>query len=186
MPKSLLNIIIKMGGSCRQCLDQLNHQFLNFMSNCLSNIFLRKVMKKKYLIISTIILSVLILSSYDIAKNELKNPKKAKQEKKSEKKSTDEWIVLFNGKNFDGWRGYNRTDMPKAWTIEAELLKLTVLVKVKQVRKMVEISSLIKNSGTLNFLLNGKLQKEVIVVCSILHRNFLISRYGNQLPNIRC
>lgn len=94
------------------------------MSNCLSNIFLRKVMKKKYLIISTIILSVLILSSYDIAKNELKNPKKAKQEKKSEKKSTDEWIVLFNGKNFDGWRGYNRTDMPKAWTIEAGAIKI--------------------------------------------------------------
>ncbi|WP_297448508.1 DUF1080 domain-containing protein [uncultured Alistipes sp.] len=36
----------------------------------------------------------------------------------------DEWIVLFDGETFDGWRGYNRTDMPAAWTIEDGAIKI--------------------------------------------------------------
>ena len=36
----------------------------------------------------------------------------------------DEWITLFDGTNFEGWRGYGRTDMPKAWTIEDGALKI--------------------------------------------------------------
>lgn len=52
--------------------------------------------------------------------------------KKSSDKSTsavaaspkEEWISLFDGKSFDGWRGYNRADMPKAWTIEDGAIKI--------------------------------------------------------------
>ena len=36
----------------------------------------------------------------------------------------DEWIVLFDGTSTDGWRGYNRTDVPGAWTIEDGALKI--------------------------------------------------------------
>ena len=36
----------------------------------------------------------------------------------------DEWIVLFDGETFDGWRGYNRTDVPAAWTIEDGAIKI--------------------------------------------------------------
>ena len=36
----------------------------------------------------------------------------------------DEWIVLFDGETFDGWSGYNRTDMPAAWTIEDGAIKI--------------------------------------------------------------
>ena len=29
-----------------------------------------------------------------------------------------EWIVMFDSKTFDGWRGYNRNDIPSGWTVE--------------------------------------------------------------------
>lgn len=35
------------------------------------------------------------------------------------------WIPLFNGTDFTGWRGYNRTDMPSAWTIEDGAIKIS-------------------------------------------------------------
>ncbi|WP_286847383.1 3-keto-disaccharide hydrolase [Proteiniphilum sp. UBA5463] len=34
------------------------------------------------------------------------------------------WITLFNGTDFTGWRGYNRADMPSAWTIEDGAIKI--------------------------------------------------------------
>ena len=36
----------------------------------------------------------------------------------------NEWTVLFDGETFNGWRGYNRTDMPTAWTIEDGAIKI--------------------------------------------------------------
>lgn len=34
-------------------------------------------------------------------------------------KATEEgWVTIFDGKTFDGWRGYNRDTMPGAWTID--------------------------------------------------------------------
>lgn len=35
------------------------------------------------------------------------------------------WITLFDGNSFNGWRGYGRTDVPAAWTIEGNTMKLT-------------------------------------------------------------
>lgn len=34
------------------------------------------------------------------------------------------WVSLFDGKTFNGWRGYNRTDVPTAWTIEDGCIKI--------------------------------------------------------------
>lgn len=34
------------------------------------------------------------------------------------------WIDLFDGKTFDGWRGYNRPDMPTAWEVEDGTIKI--------------------------------------------------------------
>lgn len=42
----------------------------------------------------------------------------SKQEKK------DGWVLLFNGKNFDGWRQCNGTAMPKNWVIEENAMKV--------------------------------------------------------------
>src|ERR1035437_7899469 len=35
------------------------------------------------------------------------------------------WVLLFNGKNFDGWRQCNGTAMPKNWTIEQDAMKVS-------------------------------------------------------------
>ena len=40
-------------------------------------------------------------------------------------KDKDGWITLFDGKTFDGWRGYGREDMPARWTIENGCIKMT-------------------------------------------------------------
>lgn len=40
----------------------------------------------------------------------------------SEKK--DGWILLFNGKDFSGWRQCNGTDMPVNWIIEDDAMKV--------------------------------------------------------------
>lgn len=46
----------------------------------------------------------------------------AKKEKKKKEKAG--WITLFDGKTFSGWRGYGRSDMPGAWTIDNGTIKI--------------------------------------------------------------
>ncbi len=41
------------------------------------------------------------------------------------KTDADGYIVLFDGATFDGWRGYNRDDMPKRWVIEDGAIKFS-------------------------------------------------------------
>ncbi|MDR1937361.1 MAG: DUF1080 domain-containing protein [Tannerellaceae bacterium] len=36
----------------------------------------------------------------------------------------DGWITLFDGKTFNGWRGYNLAEVPGAWTIEDNAIKI--------------------------------------------------------------
>jgi hypothetical protein len=33
-------------------------------------------------------------------------------------KDADGWVTLFDSKTFNGWRGYDREDVPKAWVID--------------------------------------------------------------------
>ncbi|MCC8199650.1 MAG: DUF1080 domain-containing protein [Tannerellaceae bacterium] len=40
-------------------------------------------------------------------------------------KDADGWITIFDGSSFEGWRGYNRTDVPGAWVIEDNSIKIT-------------------------------------------------------------
>ncbi len=35
------------------------------------------------------------------------------------------WLLLFNGKDFDGWRGYGRQDIPGAWSIDDNSIKIS-------------------------------------------------------------
>jgi hypothetical protein len=44
--------------------------------------------------------------------------KLSKQEKK------EGWTLLFNGKNFDGWRQCNGTEMPKNWKIDKDAMNV--------------------------------------------------------------
>lgn len=39
-------------------------------------------------------------------------------------KDKDGRYIVFDGKTFNGWRGYNRTDVPGAWTIEDGCIKI--------------------------------------------------------------
>ncbi|MDR2496879.1 MAG: DUF1080 domain-containing protein, partial [Tannerellaceae bacterium] len=34
------------------------------------------------------------------------------------------WESIFDGKTFNGWRGYNKPDMPAAWVIEDGAIKI--------------------------------------------------------------
>ncbi|WP_291861935.1 DUF1080 domain-containing protein [Marinilabilia sp.] len=36
----------------------------------------------------------------------------------------DGWVLLFNGEDFDGWRGYGKNIVPGAWTIEDDAIKI--------------------------------------------------------------
>lgn len=42
----------------------------------------------------------------------------------SAKEKEEGWILLFDGKSFEGWRGYNKQNMPAAWSIEDDAIKI--------------------------------------------------------------
>jgi len=42
----------------------------------------------------------------------------------SKKEKKEGWVLLFNGKNFDGWRQCNGTAMPAKWVIEENAMKV--------------------------------------------------------------
>ncbi len=69
-------------------------------------------------IFASVILSVLILTSFSSFAQ--------KVNKLSGKEKKEGWELLFNGKNFDGWRQYNGDEMPDNWTIEDNTMKVTL------------------------------------------------------------
>ena len=38
-------------------------------------------------------------------------------------KDADGWITIFDGKTFEGWRGYNKTTVPGKWTIDDNAIR---------------------------------------------------------------
>jgi hypothetical protein len=44
--------------------------------------------------------------------------------KVSQKEKKKGWVLLFNGKNFDGWRQCNGTAMPKNWVVDENAMKV--------------------------------------------------------------
>ncbi len=69
-------------------------------------------MKRSLIIIAAIFAAVLIVLPVN-AQNKLTG---------TEKKAG--WILMFNGKNFTGWRQVNGTGMPKNWVIEDNAMKV--------------------------------------------------------------
>jgi len=44
--------------------------------------------------------------------------------KLSKKEKKEGWVLLFNGKNFNGWRQCNGTEMPKNWMVDQDAMKV--------------------------------------------------------------
>jgi len=49
-----------------------------------------------------------------------------KVNKLTKKEKKEGWILMFNGKNFDGWRQCNGTEMPANWVIEDNAMKVVL------------------------------------------------------------
>jgi hypothetical protein len=76
-------------------------------------------MKKVFLISSLVVMSMIISSCTNTKKQTDETAETDTMEM-----TNDEWISLFDGETFDGWRGYCRDDMPSAWTIEDGAIKI--------------------------------------------------------------
>jgi hypothetical protein len=67
----------------------------------------------------------IILISVCIAAMMISMPSSAQGlNKLSSKEKKEGWVLLFNGKNFTGWRQCNGTEMPKNWIIEEKAMKV--------------------------------------------------------------
>lgn len=49
-----------------------------------------------------------------------------KANKLTKKEKKEGWVLLFNGKNFDGWRQCNGQTMPANWTLEDDAMKVLI------------------------------------------------------------
>jgi hypothetical protein len=67
-------------------------------------------------------ISTVLLIALSIALSACVNDNKKSKEMK--KDITENEISLFDGKTFDGWRGYNKSEIPGAWIIEDECIKI--------------------------------------------------------------
>lgn len=47
----------------------------------------------------------------------------------TEKQSSQGWVLLFDGKSLDGWRGYNGADVSEAWVVKNGTLQLVARPK---------------------------------------------------------
>ncbi|MDP4223172.1 MAG: DUF1080 domain-containing protein [Bacteroidota bacterium] len=70
---------------------------------------------KKYILTSVAFIAVLILSFPASGQ---------KPNQLTDKEKQEGWFLLFNGKDFTGWRQCNGTEMPKNWTLEDDAMKV--------------------------------------------------------------
>ncbi len=73
-------------------------------------------MKKRLFIILSVAMALLIVLPASAQK----------ANKLSRKEKKDNWVLLFNGKDFDGWRQCNGTSMPANWVIEDNSMKVLI------------------------------------------------------------
>ncbi len=77
---------------------------------------------KKNIFLTLILVAALLISLPG-------NCQKVNTLSKKEKKAG--WMLLFNGKNFDGWRQCNGTAMPRNWIIENNAMKVFTMADKK-------------------------------------------------------
>ena len=69
----------------------------------------------KNIFTSVLLIALVLASSISVAQ---------KVNKLSAKEKKDGWVLLFNGKDFDGWRQCNAKAMPSNWTVEDNAMKV--------------------------------------------------------------
>jgi Domain of Unknown Function (DUF1080) len=72
---------------------------------------------KKYNLLSVLLAIAIIIPSAAFSQKVNKLTKKEKKEG---------WVLLFDGKNFDGWRQCNGKTMPANWVIEDKAMKVVI------------------------------------------------------------
>lgn len=95
-----------------------------------TNTNIRNKMKNKYLFLLPLV-GGLILASCGMGTSKKQAQDEATEEVEvvadntlSEKEKAEGWILLFDGKTFTGWRGYGRTDVPSAWSVDNGAIKI--------------------------------------------------------------
>jgi hypothetical protein len=72
-------------------------------------------MKRKILISASVLSAALLITTSMFAQ---------KPNTLTPKEKKEGWVLIFNGKNFDGWRQCNGTAMPVNWKIEDDAMKV--------------------------------------------------------------
>ena len=72
----------------------------------------------KQLILLLIIMAIGISCKEKKSNAEVDADPMAKNEKLASAPTQEEWVVLFDGTSFDGWKGYNQETVPDTWKIE--------------------------------------------------------------------
>ncbi|MGL4292331.1 MAG: 3-keto-disaccharide hydrolase, partial [Bacteroidales bacterium] len=80
-------------------------------------------MRKSILFVSSVLSMSAVCSCGNGEKKNSDNTT-AQVEASAEAAPDEDVIVLFDGETFNGWRGYNRQDIPSAWTIEDGCIKI--------------------------------------------------------------
>ena len=68
---------------------------------------------KKYFFISMILLASIAFDAVAQRHNTL-----------TSREQRDGWVLLFDGRTFDGWRQFNGTEMPAVWSIDDQAMKV--------------------------------------------------------------
>lgn len=72
----------------------------------------------KNLIVTAFIIMLVFGCKEKNEKNNKEMPEEEMTEEGLKKKKEGDWIVLFDGTSFDGWKGYLKDSVPDAWKLE--------------------------------------------------------------------
>lgn len=71
------------------------------------------------------LIAVLALASLTSCKNKSEEKTESMEDMPTMTETNDAWETLFDGSNFDQWRGYLRDTMPSEWHIEGDAMVFT-------------------------------------------------------------
>jgi hypothetical protein len=85
----------------------------------------------KYFSIKLLLVLLVFIGAVSTSEAQSKKAKKEVVNKLTAQEKKDGWQLLFDGKSFKGWRGYNRQDIPPVWVIENGTIKVDASKQVQ-------------------------------------------------------